>query len=247
MIKTHPSEEYKCSQPKAEYAPRCPVRALICAPSYSGKTVFLISAMLDVYRGCFQRIFVFSPTVFVDPQWRALFDYQRKWLHVEDDEKLYFDVFSDADLNKVIETQAKIVNLAKERGYHRIPQIAIILDDFIDDPACKNYRSISTLFTRSRHYFINTWVSTQKLRAMSPVWRANATCLIFFRLRNQHEKAQLIEEYGAVYDPKTIEELYNHATAEPFQFFYINLLAKKPEEMFYKNFTTRLNLDVEEK
>jgi hypothetical protein len=37
-----------------------------------------------------------------------------------------------------------------------------------------------------------------------------------------------------------INELYKKATAEPYQFLYINMLARDVNEMFYKSFESRL-------
>ena len=48
---------------------------MICAPSGSGKTVFLASVCLDIYRGCFHRTFVFSPSCDIDQTWEEVRKY----------------------------------------------------------------------------------------------------------------------------------------------------------------------------
>jgi len=49
-----------------------------------------------------------------------------------------------------------------------------------------------------------------------------------------------LEELSALYDKKTLLEIYNIATSEPYSFLYINLMAKKKEEMFFLRFEKAL-------
>ena len=48
-----------------------------------------------------------------------------------------------------------------------------------------------------------------------------------------------IDEVSAVLDKKTLLELYNIATAEPYSCLYVKLTAKDRKEMFYQTFTKR--------
>jgi hypothetical protein len=45
-----------------------------------------------------------------------------------------------------------------------------------------------------------------------------------------------LEEISAVYPVKTLEEMYQMATDEPYSFWYILFTAKKKEDMFYLRF-----------
>ena len=54
-----------------------------------------------------------------------------------------------------------------------------------------------------------------------------------FRLRNRPELDAIVEELSAVYDKKTLMEMYQLATAEPYSFLYINIAAKRVEDMFW--------------
>ena len=42
---------------------------------------------------------------------------------------------------------------------------------------------------------------------------------------------------------KTLLELYNTATSEPYSFLYVNLRAKDKDDMFYMNFDRKLTVD----
>jgi type IV secretory pathway VirB4 component len=39
---------------------------ILLAPSGSGKTVLLSNLILNIYRGCFERIYIFSPSIDLD-------------------------------------------------------------------------------------------------------------------------------------------------------------------------------------
>ena len=99
---------------------------------------------------------------------------------------------------------------------------------------------LNTLFVRGRHLCISTLVSSQKLRLVSSTIRVNLQCLCVWRLRNQHELEALLEEVSAVYDKKTLMQMYRLATDEPYSFWYILLTAKKREDMFFVRFEKRL-------
>ena len=97
--------------------------------------------------------------------------------------------------------------------------------------------------TRGRHNSISTITATQKFTAISPIVRVNATELFIYRLRNYRDLETFIEEVSAITDKKTLLEIYNLATAEPYSFLYVNLRAKKNNEMFYIRFDKRIEID----
>ena len=89
---------------------------------------------------------------------------------------------------------------------------------------------------------ISTIVSTQKYRAISNIIRVNATNLYVFRLRNGGDLEALIDELNALADKKTLLQLYNMATAEPYSFLFIKLNAKKLNDMFYVRYEKKLEI-----
>ena len=132
----------------------------------------------------------------------------------------------------------------KSKGCTKIYQVLIIVDDFADDPLFSRHsKLLHALFTRGRHSFISTIVSTQKYRAISNIIRVNATNLYVFRLRNGGDLESPIEELNALTDKKTLLQLYNLATSEPFSFLFIKLNAKKLNDMFYLNYTKKLEIE----
>ena len=113
---------FTCKQSKHGTVPNLPLRGVLLAPSGAGKTVLLANMILKVYRGCFERIYVFSPSVNVDQTWEAVKTYQRDVMKVRerDDETLYFDHYNTEDLEKIIETQSKVILHMKKQKHSSV-------------------------------------------------------------------------------------------------------------------------------
>ena len=63
------------------------IRGLILAPSNSGKSILLQNIILDIYRGCFEKIYIFSPSIHIDNVWLPVKDYLERDLKQIEDEK----------------------------------------------------------------------------------------------------------------------------------------------------------------
>jgi hypothetical protein len=266
QIQAPKHDQWSTKQPRigAGVVPPTPARILCCGPSGSGKTVFLADCLTRIYAGCFQRIYVFSPSVHLDSIWQPVKDYIYKTLKVPEDEQCFFDVWDETALQEIVETQkAVIMHQKQEKASKELWGIAIICDDFADDPRVLASRKgsaaggsmLNTLLVRGRHMMISTFVLVQKMRLAGSILRVNAQALVIFRLRNKLELEGVIEELSAVYDKETLLQMYEQATAEPYSFFYVNLTAKRREDMFWLCFNQRMvprrkdgtdHLDVDE-
>ena len=71
-------KEYETTQSKFEMVPKLPIRSIIPGPSGSGKTILLQNMVLEIYKDCFSRIYIFSPSIDVDSTWRLVKDYIEK-------------------------------------------------------------------------------------------------------------------------------------------------------------------------
>ena len=244
-IKPIDVKEYTSKQSKYDVVGKLPLRDIILGPSGAGKGVLLSNMILDIYRGCFDRIYIFSPSVNVDKTWVPVKEYIEKSQKVDPDkEQIYFDHYDPEALESIVSTQTKLAEHMKAKGYTKIYQILIVIDDFADDSSFSRHsKLLHALFTRGRHSMISTIVSTQKYRAISNIIRVNATNLYVFRLRNAGDLDAWVEECSAIADKKTLLELYNLATAEPYSFLFIKLNAKKVDDMFYIRFDKRLELN----
>ena len=243
IIKPIKTKEFDSKQSQYEHCAKLPMRSILLGPSGSGKTVLLQNMVLDIFRDCFSRIYIFSPSIDVDMTWEPVKHYIEKSMNIQhtDDEPIYFDHYDPAALEHIIGVQHKLAQYQKKNGFKKLYQILIIVDDFADQPAfTRSDKILHSLYTRGRHTFVSSITSTQVFNCLSPIIRKNATELYIYRLRNYRDLEALIEELSALYDKKTLLELYNIATDEPHSFWYINLMAKSKKDMFYMNFDRKL-------
>ena len=70
---------YDFKQSKHEVAPK------LTGPSGSGKTVLLINMILDIYKNCFERIYIWSPSINVDSVWLPVKKYIQEEMKVDNE------------------------------------------------------------------------------------------------------------------------------------------------------------------
>ena len=232
--------------PYGEPFPDLPTSFLLAAPTASGKTMILLNILLRYYKGQFARIWFFSPSIRLDPQYAPL----RKHLEsITDQQKepLYFEDLHQDVLGRLLDDQRKITEECRKRKV-KPPQVCVVLDDLADrgDLLTKRQGGTSggswmvSLATRGRHFGVTWIISSQVLNLVGTIIRKNVRCMLVWRLRNHREVETLCEELSGVYDKNTIMSLYDEATAEPYSFMFIRLDAKTRRDMFWLRFEARL-------
>ena len=89
QVKPAKADHYEFAQSNYPQLPEIPFRAIVAAPSGAGKTVLLQSMVLDLYRtnggkSPFSRIYIWSPSVYVDPAWKPVEQFVREELGVDE-------------------------------------------------------------------------------------------------------------------------------------------------------------------
>ena len=224
-------------------AAKLPMRSIILGPSGSGKSILLQNFILDIYSGCFSRVYIFSPSINVDFQtWSPVKSYLDKEVNNGDkDEEFYFDHYDEEGLFNIIDTQKKIIEYQKKHNHNKLFSVLIVVDDFADDVKfSRNSKLLHSLFTRGRHSQISTIVATQKFNALSPIIRVNASDLYVFRLRNYSDLQTFLDEVSAIASKDVILEMYNLAVDEPFSFLTVKLTSKNKNDIFMIRFDKKL-------
>jgi hypothetical protein len=164
-------------------------------------------------------------------------------VHHTEQEPIYFDHYDPEQLNKIIDTQHKVIEYMKKKNIKKLYSILIIVDDFADQPQfSRQSKILHALYTRGRHHSISTVTATQKFAAIAPIIRVNASELYVYRLRNYRDLESFIEEVSAVVDKKTLMQIYNMATSEPYSFLYVNLRAKTKDNIFHIKFDKKIEI-----
>ena len=221
---------------------RLPIRGCLLSPGGGGKTTCLASLITDVYRGAFERVYVFSPTCKpgLDTTWDSVRKYVYGEMGTPEDEECFFSEYDGAKLAEIIDRQEKMVMHLKKKGSTKQFNIAVILDDWADQPEVykgKHGRLLQTLAISGRHRYISTWYSTQGYRLLHSSIRKNCTHNYVFRLRNSGDIKAWVEENAGAYDEKTVMKIYKYAVDyEPYSFLYCDLTATNKEKMFMRKF-----------
>jgi hypothetical protein len=129
-VKLFPTPEYTQRQSIFKHLPKVPIRGALVGGSGSGKSRCLVSLILHQYRGCFSRVFVFSPSVHIDMTWVPVKKYIEDDLKVDlEKEPAFFDEWDPAQLEKILKDQFQIIEYQKKRKYKRLLSILIVIDD----------------------------------------------------------------------------------------------------------------------
>ena len=242
-IKPIQTKQYDVKQSKYESCGKLPIRSIILGPSGSGKTILLQNMIMNLYDRCFERVYIFSPSINVDNSWSPVKSYieDKMNAHETDDDKFYFDHYDQEGLESIITTQNKIILEQKSKNKKKLFQILIVIDDFADSPSFSRHsKLLHSLYTRGRHACISTVTATQKFNSISPIIRVNSTELYVYRLRSSQDLDTLINEVSALIDKKTLLNIYKQCTELPFSFLYIKLSARSIHDMFMMNLNQKV-------
>ena len=220
---------------------------LALAPGSSGKSTAIITMITDkrFYRGAWEHVYWCSPTATVDDALDPLRDYVKELDQDQAEDPTFHDSLDVPFLTKVIARQKRVTEWMKKQNPRPKKGFGclIVLDDLADSrgsPAATAL--VDSLFVKARHWGVSTILVSQKLRLplITQTVRVNLTCAMIWRLRNQSDLWDgFLYEYSALVDKKTLHEIYQDAVSEPFNFLFVNLLAKDTDHMFYSGFDKR--------
>jgi len=226
--------EYKSKQSRYPSLPEAGItNGLLVAPSFTGKTTWLSSWILDWFRGAYARVYIFSPNAFT-PEWQPVRDYIERDLGVDlDEEPCLFETLDEERLSQIIALQKRVIAHQKRQKHSTMHAICIVIDDLASEPKFhRNYGPISELYTRGRHFFIQTICSSQKWKLLSPTARVNTHWIVCWALRNRADLDGLLSELSNIYPYETLLAMYEEAVHDqPYSFLFINMKAPK-ERMF---------------
>ena len=242
--------QYEFKQSDFEMADKLPFRSIVVSASQGGKGILIQNLVLKVYRGCFERIYIVSPTAHIDEAYREVIKYIEKDLKVDNKkEQFLFDEYDAPSLEKIIDTQHKVIEYQKKQGMKKLFSCLLIIDDFAEDKTFMRYSKIlHGLYTKSRHFGLSVITATQKYNALAPIVRLNSSSLYIFKLKNMAEVDAFVQEQSALVDKNTVYQIYKLATEDkPYSFLFVKLRESDVNKIFMIRMEKEIHIDNSQK
>ena len=187
-------KQYEFKQSQYPQADKLPFRSIIVSASQGGKGIQ--NLILNIYRGCFERIYIVSPTAHIDEAYKEVIKYIEKELKIDNKKEQYlFDEYNAEALTHIIDTQHKVIDYQKKNKINKLFSCLLIIDDFAEDKTFLTYSKIlHGLYTKSRHFGLSVITATQKYNALNPIVRLNSSSLYIFKLKNMAEVDAFVQE-----------------------------------------------------
>ncbi len=226
-------------EPPNECLLKTPYNLLIIAQKGSGKSTVLIN-LVEFYSGYFDELFIISPTLMNDDNWKEAFKSKRvprpkpsNYFH-KYDEKVLQQIWNDI----------QGMNDDEDMLYKDKLKTHFIFDDVVGEIPKGTRNSVILQMARThRHLAVNSTIVSQEWITMDRTIRKNASGYIFFFSGNQKERDGIINEMGGFMGKYRFERMWNHCCSKPFGFLFINCDNTKidGEPAYYSNFKERLN------
>ena len=197
-----------------------------------GKSFLLYNLLSKFYRGCFDMVYIFNPSLDND----LTLSEESLGLPPESFHNHIDPEFIQSILDKQIQ-QKKEYDMGKMKKKH-LDRILMVFDDCITDDnfsSNKNTNILNTLAFRGRHLRTSVMICTQYYNGLSRRFRVNVPNWIFFRTDNKKERKAIVEEQGGICDEKRFEEMFDYATKEDYDFFYIYGTCPNRKNQFRRN------------
>jgi len=243
-------------QDKTEYVqspfdlPRIPMRLQAVGRSNSGKSTLISSIIQHQYKGVWEKIYIFSSTVNVDPMWKALTEHIQETLgqtrelkDIEGDIAIAHDKVDEIAIRKILAQSERSIKRQKQEGKKKCKSTLLIFDDLSHTKELNKHAAglMGELFTTSRHFGVSIIASVHSISSLGSLPRRQLSCLILFPDSNRRSYEAMAEQYSrlAGHDKKTFDEIYDLAlgkNAPPYSFLTINI-NETPGRIFMLRFS----------
>jgi hypothetical protein len=234
-------------QPKAPFR-ALPANSLHIGPSGSGKSLALLRTLMDSDKlgGMFDRYEIFSPNIFIDPQYKALIKYIEEKTNQKRDDFCH-EEFDQEAIRKLMEEQKKSNAWLRKQGAKRLLSACVVIDDFGEraDIVKAHGSTLNSLFTRGRHLQISCYgLLLQRFRMANPTIRFNAHALYVHKLNSSKDLEALAEEFSEVCNGvENFIAIYRAATKPKYGFLFITMGATP---RFYSSYNSEFKISEEE-
>lgn len=222
--------------------PHLPFSLLAAGTRGAGKS-FLTTNFFNLYHSWFDKIFVFSPTIFLDRKFKLLFEK----LGMKDEMEVGVNIFTEYDESVLNIIMTRIEKFNKNKPFKDKAQILFVFDDIVSSIPKNQRRTIfNKLILNNRHYAASVIINSQTLKLMDSNFRKVSSQIVLFKTYNVVELYAYCEEFSAVLGDTKGEcrmnflKYYNKATEDEHSFLFINLHHKN---LFFKNLDIPLRMN----
>jgi hypothetical protein len=222
-------------------------RALVYGSSGAGKDVWMTAFLTDSMRGCYERIYYFSPSCDIDSQMIPLQSYVTDVLHVPPSEKWYYSEWEPDVMFEIMEAQkTKIMQLKKE-DVTLLPQICVVINDWADRQEITHAPTnnpITTAYLKGRHWAQSTIICTQRYASVATSIRVNCTHMCLLKSAPTQSIKLFCEEFGNLAGgADNLMKIHEYAIAEPWSFLWCDFTATDNKNVFMLRFERYLTID----
>tara|TARA_R110001592_G_scaffold2489_4_gene14641 strand:+ start:1104 stop:1787 length:684 start_codon:yes stop_codon:yes gene_type:complete len=199
---------------------KLPFRMIVCAPSGSGKSNFLLN-LIEKYskgKGTFHSVHLICRSK-CEPLYEYLEDKTKKKI------KILEGVKEIPDINKFDKEQNHLV----------------IFDDLVLE---KDQSKINEFYIRGRKKGVSICYLSQSFYKVPKVIRSNCNYFVILKLSGKRDLNLIMSEFELGIDKQELLEIYEDATKEKFNILLIDVEAEKNQK-FRKNFLEFYQIDDE--
>lgn len=226
--------------------PTCYTNLMMIAPTSGGKTTALFE-ILKTCSGKNTKIIAFVSTLFNDDSWHVIKKYckDNKIEFIghtsiyEDDKDLlseYVEQYTQEakKREKKEEDDTSIITLEESlmdkylfcdpeeleiKEKCQYPKTIFIFDDLANEIRCKKYEN---LLKKSRHFHILTITCSQDLKDVSPAAKGQIRIWLLFKNLNPERLQNIYDAISCNIPFEKFKSMYEYATREKYNFFYID-------------------------
>ena len=222
--------------------PRHPFSLQICGSKGSGKTTTLLNMIYNkhIFYKKFDSLIWISPTIYNDDKVMelmnkdVLINKNKKYIlgdnNVEKNLPVFHTQIDEDFVTEIVDKQNELVQTNGKKDC----KLLLIFDDCLGTRILKS-KKLLNLIIASRPLNISIIYLLQAYKTIPKTIRLNNSGLLLFELNNSKELRDIYDENTVSLDYPQWLQIFKYATANPFDFLFINYQNKKKFKML-RNF-----------
>lgn len=201
----------------------------------SGKSTTLMNLLL-FYKGYFDNIYIWSPTIGIDISWKQFFKNNPNMIN----KKNIFKSFKQDTMKKLMK-EIKKVNKNK-KDYPDKVKTLFIFDDIISELPRKQKGYFNKMLFNHRHYGISHITLSQEYVAIPPKMRKSSFGMMLYNTDNCLEREKIVKELGGIIGCDNFDSLFTETTKNKYDFLFVKLAESDLNKKYYLNFEKPINI-----